>query len=123
MKQSWESALAKVRADQTKLVKAMVGRFKGHPGLPQAKLAAERVVAALKPFDEQLSNVLDQARKSEKPEDRRVWQKRASALVGSYVTRLDTDPVIAMLDTNPLMPVAIHKTLSKTLQWLASKLS
>ncbi len=123
VKQSWESALAKVRADQTKLVKAMVGRFKGHPGLPQAKLAAERVVAALKPFDEQLSEVLGQARKSEKPEDRRVWQKRASALVGSYVTRLDTDPVIAMLDTNPLMPVAIHKTLSKTLQWLASKLS
>jgi hypothetical protein len=121
--QSWEAALKKVRSHETKLVKVMVERFEGHPGLPEAKRAAQRVTDALKPFDQQLSNVLDQVVKAENPNDRGVWQKRASALVGTYLTSLDKDPVIAMLDSNPFMPVAIHKTLSTALTWLASKLS
>jgi len=123
LQQSWEAALKQVRSDETKLVKAMVDRFKGHPGLPEAQRAAQRVTAALKPFNQQLSDVLGMALKSENPDDRRVWQNRASAVVGNYLTRLDADPVIAMLDSNPFMPVAIHKTLSTALKWLASKLS
>ena len=123
LQQSWQAALKKVRSDEAKLVKAMVARFEGHPGLAEAKRAAQRVTDALKPFDQQLSNVLDQVVKAANQNDRIVWQKRASALIGTYLTSLDNDPVIAMLDSNPLMPVAIHKTLSTALKWLSSKLS
>jgi hypothetical protein len=123
LQQSWQAALKKVRSDEAKLVKEMVVRLEGHPGLAEAKRAAQRVTDALKPFDQQLSNVLDKVVKSDNPNDRGVWQKRASALIGTYVTSLDKDPVIAMLDSNPFMPVAIHKTLSTALKWLASKLS
>ena len=123
LQQSWQVALKKVRSDEAKLVKAMVVRFEGHPGLAEAKRAAQRVTDALKPFDMQLANVLDRVVKAENQKDRIVWQKRASALIGTYLTSLDNDPVIAMLDSNPFMPVAINKTLSTALKWLASKLS
>jgi hypothetical protein len=120
---AWEATLKKVRADKAKLTKEIVDRFQGDPGLEQAQRAAARVTQALESFDEELTDILDRALNAENPEARSKFHGEAAAIIEAYLANLDADPVIAMLDTNPYMPVAIHKTLATTLNMLASKLS
>ncbi len=120
---AWEATLKKVRAEGTKLTTAMVDHFKGHPAADDARRATERINAALGLFNEELMDVLDKALNAADADERGARHDEAAALINDYVNDLASDPVIAMLDANPFVPVAIQKTLSTTLKTLASKLA
>lgn len=120
---AWEAALKKVRADADRLAAAIVDRFEGEDDLDHARATADRVRAALDVFDQELSDTLDKALNAETPEARAGWNREAAGLIADYLKGLDTEPVYALLDTNPYVPVTIHKTLSTTLKTLAGKLA
>jgi hypothetical protein len=119
---AWQAALKKVRADVGRLTKAMVDEFAGEVHAGRAVQAAERVRLSLGVFDESLAEVLDQALNAETPEARQERHDAAAKMIRTYRARLDADPLIALLDANPFVPVAIHKTLATTLSTLESKL-
>lgn len=119
----WEATLKKVRADGVKLTSAMVDRFDGESDQGEAQRAAGRVDESLARFNEDLTEILDEALNAEDPEDRAALNAEAASVIDGFLKDLDADPVITLLDTNPFVPVAIHKTLSSTLKTLASKLS
>src|SRR5262249_22255544 len=101
----------------------LVNRLKGHPDLAEAQRAADRITKALEPFNEELSETLENALNAETPEARAQSHREAAALIGDYLADLEGDPVISMLDHSPLVAVGVHKTLATTLKTLASKLS
>ena len=111
-----------MEADQKKLTAAMIDLFQGEADLPDVQRVADRINMSLELFDQELSDTLDKAANAETPEARAEWHREAVAILDDYRDGFDADPVFALLDTNPYVPVAIHKTLSTALQTLASKL-
>ncbi len=120
---AWEAALKRVQADQKKLTAEMIDAFQGESDLPEAKRAADRINMALELFDQELSDTLDKAANAETPEARAEWHREAATIIEDYRASVDGDPIYALLDTNPYLPVAIHKTLTGALKTLSSKLT
>ena len=61
----------------------------------------------------------DGAALSDAPADRGKLVREAQQIITRYQAYLDSEPLIAKLDSNPFVPVAVHKTLTASLTALA----
>ena len=79
--------------------------------------------AVIKPItdtlDLELAEKLDEAVKATDPDERTKAAAAAHAVIANYQTFVESEPVIADLDANPFVPLALQGKLSATLTALA----
>jgi hypothetical protein len=119
---AWEAARTKVQTDFSKLQRAILQAFMGHPEEEQAVQVARKLAERLAVFDGQLSEKLDAALNATAPEQKARFHDEANRLVKHYLAALVAEPVIKDLDDNPFVPVTIHATLANTLRLLAQRI-
>ena len=73
----------------------------------------------LESLDESLADKLDEATNTEDPEQRSRRVGEAREIIERYGAFLANDPIIADLDANPFVPLAIQQTVATTLATLA----
>lgn len=119
---AWVAARTKVRADLEKLEAAILDIYDGDAVLPRVRAAVRQLDAVLTTFDESLADKLDEALNSADPDEKARLHGEARTIIDRYRQRLDTDPLVRRLDDNPFAPVAVHATLSRTLETLGAKI-
>jgi hypothetical protein len=121
-RRAWEAARSKMQTDLTTLTRSMRADFRGEPEYPEIDAAANEIAAALAPFDSRLTETLNQALQTDRPEERGARCREAKALLKRYRVDLMSNALIKELDTNPFAPVSIHKTLNDALAVLSKSL-
>jgi hypothetical protein len=118
---AWLATRQKVQGEIEKLRGQLVTAF---PGLNlEAQLDAEYtqfVAPVLSELDESLADKLDEAGNAADPAIRSPRVAEAKAIMQRYTSFLSSTPVIAALDENPFVPLAIRPTLSAALTTLAA---
>jgi hypothetical protein len=117
----WESSRKKVEQDISRLTGALIRAY-GVEGIGDevADAFRQRVSPILNTFDESLSDKLDEAINQTDPERHAASVSDARALIERYTTFLSSEPLIHALDGNPLVPMAIEKTMGAALKALAA---
>ena len=115
-KLAWSAARAKVEGDLGKLHGEMTKHFKGH-GLDAELdgIFASKVQPIMSRLDEGLSKKLDEVAGNADPAQHTKLLGEAKQIVQQTSAFVAGEPMLAKLDTNPFVPVAIQKTLSSTL--------
>jgi hypothetical protein len=121
---AWLAARGKMVADIDKLRSEIVAHY---GDLEQGKVAAEleqryreRVAPVLDALDEELADKLDAATNATDPQVRGKLVDEAKAKISAYQTTVAGSEILAQLDTNPFVPLAIQKTLATTLSTIAA---
>jgi tetratricopeptide (TPR) repeat protein len=119
----WVNARQKVRGELEKLEAAILEKYQQDPRLPDVKSSVRKLDTILKNLDEALEDKLDEAYNEAKEEKRNVLHKQATRLIASYLSYVNSDPLVAQLKDNPLVPVTVQETLTGTLTTLAERLA
>ncbi len=119
----WLSTRKKVEADIAKLSDAVRDAF-ADEGIGDALggLFRSKVAPVMNGFDESLADTLDAAINQTDPAKHAVLVDEARQIIGRYQSFLASEALIAKLDENTLMPMAIAKTMSATLQALSASI-
>ena len=117
---AWVATRAKVESDIARLHGALASAYQGH-GAAQAleKAFQSRVDAMLGALDESLAEKLDEVNQATDAAQRAQLVQQARQIMQRYESYLASEPLIARLDANPFVPVAIGKTLTATLATLS----
>jgi hypothetical protein len=121
---AWAATRQKVEADIGKLRDKFADVFKDHE--QSAALTAgfdARVEAVLHALDHELSNRLADVTRSADPAEHQKAVADARQIIKRYEAFLATDPTIGEIDSNPLVPLAIQKTLTATLEVLSKAIA
>jgi hypothetical protein len=117
-RQVWIATRAKIQNDIAKLQSSLAAAYEGHDLAQELQDAFnKRVEPVLANLDASLAHKLDELAATE-GEQHAVLIKEARAIIASYERFLDSDDVIGHLDRNPLVPIAIRKTLDGSLEAL-----
>jgi alpha-D-ribose 1-methylphosphonate 5-triphosphate synthase subunit PhnL len=120
---AWIATRAKVESDIAKLHGALSSAYQGHGAAEDLeKNFQTRVEAMLTVLDHGLAEKLDEVNKATDPGQRAQLVQQARAIMQGYEAYVVNEPLIAKLDTNPFVPVAIQKTLTATLTALSNAL-
>lgn len=116
---AWIAARKKVEGDLEKLRSAIVTTY-SQDGIAAdlEKRYSERVAPVLANLDEKLADKLDEATNATDPQQRTALVAEAKQIMQGYEAYLAGEKIIADLDTNPFVPVAIQQTISATLATL-----
>lgn len=117
---AWLATRQKIQSEMDKLRGGLIAAFEGFD--IEAELHAEYtqfVAPVLEALDESLADKLDEATNATDPAKRSKLVEEARTIIQRYESYLAGEPVIAALDTNPVVPLAIRQTLTTTLTALA----
>ena len=116
---AWLAARKKVESDLDKLRGAIVTAY-ANDGIAAdlEKRYTEKVAPVLANLDERLADKLDEATNATDPQQRAALVAEAKKIMQDYETYLAGEKIIADLDTNPFVPVAIQQTIAGTLATL-----
>jgi hypothetical protein len=121
---AWAATRQKVEADIGKLRDKFADVFKDHE--QAAALTAgfdARVEAVLHALDHELSNRLADVARTADPAEHQKAVADARQIIKRYEAFLATDPTVGEIDSNPLVPLAIQKTLTATLEVLSKAIA
>lgn len=108
---------------QLKTLEAEIIRFfKDEPRVQNVANSARKVYLTLASVDTKLVDCLDDALNASTPEDRLKHQEAAVALIDGYLKQVNSNPVIAIIDDNPIYPVSVQSSLLKVLTGLRTQL-
>jgi len=117
---AWLAARQKVESDMEKLRKEMIAAFEDDEDSPELdKLYRARVAPVMAALDESLADKLDEAINAEDPGKRQLLIGEAKQIIQRYTDYMEGESLIADLDDNPFVPVAIRATLTATLSALS----
>jgi hypothetical protein len=117
---AWVAARKKVEGEIGKLHAEMTSVYKDHgfgPNLDQ--YFHKTVEPVLGSLDESLAHKLDEVTSNTDPAQHAQLVREAKQIMQGYQAYLAGDPLIAKLDANPFVPLAIERTLTATLSTLA----
>ncbi len=118
---AWLAARSKMEGDIEKLRVELVEYYKDTSIVGELTAAYhDRVAPVLAALDEELADLLDDARNAEDPAARAKLVEQAKAAIGRYQAFLAGDKTIAGLDSNPIVPLTIQQTMTSTLGVLAA---
>jgi hypothetical protein len=118
---AWVAARTKVEGDVAKLHDALAAAYQGHGAMDDLEKAFQsKVEAMLTTLDHSLAEKLDEVNKATDQEEYVKLVQEAKQIMQRYVTYVDSEPIIAKLDANPFVPIAIEKTLTATLTTLSN---
>jgi len=117
---AWLAARKKVEGDIEKLRAELIATFEDEGDGPELdKLYRARVAPVLEALDESLADKLDEAINAVDPAKHKALVDEAKGIIQRYTAYVASEQLIADLDENPIVPVAIRATLSATLSTLA----
>ena len=117
---AWIATRAKVESEITKLHGALSSAYQGHKAAQTLETAFQtRVAAMLSELDDSLAEKLDEVNKATDASQRAKLVQEARSVMQRYEAYVAGEPLIAKLDANPFVPVAIEKTLTATLTALS----
>jgi hypothetical protein len=117
---AWIATRAKVESEIARLHGALSSAYQGHGAAePLEKAFQTRVEAMLNALDHSLAETLDEVNKALDPGQRAQLVQEARQIMQRYEAYVASEPLIAKLDANPFVPVAIEKTLTATLTALS----
>jgi len=116
---AWLAARKKVESDLDKLRGAIVTAY-ANDGIAAdlEKRYTEKVAPVLANLDERLADKLDEATNATDPQQRAALVAEAKKIMQDYEKYLTGEKIIADLDSNPFVPVAIQQTIAGTLATL-----
>lgn len=116
---AWTSARKKVESEVGKLHAEMTSVYKNHGFAADLdKYFRAKVDPVLESLDETLAEKLDEVSKNADPQQHAKLVGEAKQIIQRYESYLASEPLIAKLDANPFVPLAIEKTLTATLSAL-----
>jgi hypothetical protein len=117
---AWLATRAKVESEIAKLHGALSSAYQGHGAAETLETAFQtRVAAMLSVLDHSLAGKLDEVNKATDAAQRAELVQEARQIMQRYEAYVASEPLIAKLDANPFVPVAIEKTLTATLSALS----
>lgn len=117
---AWVATRKKVADEVGKLHDTFSSAVEGHGMADElTKAFRERVDSVLENLDEHLAHTLEAVDQATDQGQRAKLVQQAHALVQRYQSHIASDPVVAMLDRNPFVPISIQKTMTTTLSALA----
>ena len=118
---AWIATRRKMAGDIELLRAAIVSEYQQDGVAAQLDAAyRDRVAPLLERLDDGLADQLDAAGNATDPVERARLVAEARASIERYQSVLASEPLIADLDDNPFVPLAIQKTLAATLAALAA---
>ncbi len=117
----WLGTRKKIEADIDRLADAVREAYADEgTGDTLGEMFRQRVAPIMAGFDESLADKLDEAVNQTDPEKHQALVAEARQIIGRYGNFLATEPLIAKLDANTLLPVAIAQTMNTALQALSA---
>lgn len=117
---AWVATRAKVESDIARLHGALTSTYQGHGAAEHLEKAFQaRVEVMLNALDHSLAEKLDEVSQAADAGQRAQLVQEARQIMQRYESYLASEPLIAKLDANPFVPVAIEKTLTATLAALS----
>jgi len=117
----WLGTRKKIEADIDRLADAVREAYADEgTGDTLGEMFRQRVAPIMAGFDESLADKLDEAVNQTDPEKHQALVAEARQIIGRYGDFLATEPLIAKLDANTLLPVAIAQTMNTALQALSA---
>jgi hypothetical protein len=117
---AWVATRAKVESDITRLHGALTSTYQGHGAAEHLEKAFQaRVEVMMNALDHSLAEKLDEVNQTADAGQRAQLVQEARQIMQRYESYLASEPLIAKLDANPFVPVAIEKTLTATLAALS----
>jgi len=117
---AWVATRAKVESDIARLHGALTSTYQGHGAAEHLEKAFQaRVEVMMNAFDHSLAEKLDEVNQAADAGQRAQLVQEARQIMQRYESYLAGEPLIAKLDANPFVPVAIEKTLTATLAALS----
>ncbi len=116
----WGAARKKMESEVEKLHTEMAKHYKDHGfGAELDKVFSSKIEPIMSSLDESLVHKLDEVTKNADPASHAKLVGEAKAIITKYEKFLASEPIIAKLDANPFVPLAIQKTLTATLEALS----
>ncbi|HEX5328069.1 MAG TPA: hypothetical protein VFW75_15490, partial [Acetobacteraceae bacterium] len=116
---AWIAARKKIESEIDKLRGEIVATYQDDGIAAELeKLYRARVAPVLSALDESLADKLDEATNATDPQQRAALVAEAKGIMQGYEAYLSSEKIIADLDSNPFVPLAIQKTVSATLSAL-----
>ena len=117
---AWVATRAKVESEIARLHGALTSAYQGHGAAEHLEKAFQaRVEAMLNRLDHSLADKLDEVSQAADSGQRAQLAQEARQIMQRYESYVASEPMIAKLDANPFVPVAIEKTLTATLAALS----
>jgi len=119
-KQAWTAARKKVESELGKLHAEMTDHYKDSAFATQLdQVFSSKIEPILIGLDETLSEKLDAVLNNTDPSQHNKLVADARQTISQYESYLEGEPMIAKLDSNPFVPLAIQKTMAATLAALS----
>ena len=117
---AWIATRQKIESDIAKLHDALSSAYQGHGAAETLEQAFQaQVEAMLNTLDHSLSDKLDEVTKVTDIGQHAKLVQEARQIMQRYEDYVAGEPIIAKLDANPFVPIAIEKTLTATLAALS----
>jgi hypothetical protein len=121
---TWVATRQRVESEIEKLHDELQATYKGQPVVADLEKAfRSKVEPMMAQFDETLSDKLDEVSNAADPATHAKLVAEAKQIITKYEGFLASDALIAKLDDNPFVPLAIEKTLTATLTVLAKTIA
>ena len=121
---AWEAARQKVEEDVGKLHSAMTSTYQGHGfSADLDKYFKAKIDPVLAQLDSTLTQKLDEVTSNTDPAKHTQLVQEAKQMVAGIESFVTNDKLIANLDDNPFIPLAIQKTLTATLGALSKAIT
>ncbi len=118
-KLAWTAARKRVEDEIGKLHAEMTKHYDGHGfGADLDRVFQSKIGPIMGSLDQSLASKLDEVAQNTDPGQHAKLVAEARKIISGYESFLAGEPLIAQLDSNPFVPLNIHKTLSATLQAL-----
>jgi len=118
----WMATLKNARAERDKLLTTILKNFSDDEDKSIVREAAKVIKSTLDHFNEKLADSIELVLNANEG-DRNALHQEVTRIIDDYLDKLNNEPIVAMLDDNPFVPVKLHKTLSTTLRAFASSLN
>ena len=116
---AWSATRTKVEGELDKLHAEMSKHYKEHGfGDDLEKTFTTKVQPMMSKLDESLSSKLDEITSSTDSAQHTKLVGEAKQILQKYNAYLTQEPMVAKLDSNPFVPMTVHKTLTATLSAL-----
>jgi len=119
----WDTTRKQVRAELQKLEAKIVADCQGESDIADIQAGTKNLYTLLEVLDERLIDKLDEALNATEAAQRQRLHLQAREIVDEYIEFIDTDDLVADIDSNGFVDVAVRSTLTRTLNALASKLA
>jgi hypothetical protein len=121
--QIWLLTRKRMEDEIAKLRASIVAAYQGEPSAAEIeKRFTDRTAPLLQTLDGTLAEALDAAAQAKDPAEQAKLVEQAKAVLARYESFAGSDPLLADLDANPFVPLAIQKTVTATLAALSKTL-